>query len=336
VTAVLPDLSVIVVNWNTRDLLIRCINSLESHAKDGQVQAIVVDNGSRDGSQEVAESMFPWVTLIANRDNVGFARANNQAGAIATAPLLLFLNSDAALLTGAVDSIVNFMSCCPDVGVVGLSLLNDDLSPQRSGKRFPTVGSTIVGLLPVPMRWRKAFDLRRNARNYATAAQVDEVSGAAMAIRTDLFRAVGGFDERFYFFGEDIDLCWRAKELGYRVAYLPSAQAIHTWGSARAGRTPIWQGLMSQRAQFMLIGSHKPACQTMALRCTMLGLTVSRCARSVLAMAVRSTTARHSISNQYAHQVLWLLSFNPDAHQRRAASRASDDISPRYCSPQPC
>jgi GT2 family glycosyltransferase len=301
------DVTVIIVNWNTRDLLRRCLDSLQVDAGPLVPQVIVVDNGSRDGSQELLRNAYPWVTLIENTANAGFARANNQAAAHACAPLLLLLNSDTAVLPRGVCTAVDFMHTHPAVGIAGLQLLNDDLTLQPSGKRFPTLLSTIVSLLPVPQQWRLAHDRRRNARDYACTTPVDEVSAAAMVVRRDLFRALGGFDESFHFFGEDIDLCWRARKAGYAVVYLPSAQVIHWWGGARTRTPSIRQGLLSQRAQYMLLQRHKPAWQVALLHGFLIGFTAARLVRAVAQILRRRALVSNSTAHLYARELLWLL-----------------------------
>jgi GT2 family glycosyltransferase len=300
-------LTVIIVNWNTRDLLRRCLDSLQADAGPLVLQVIVVDNGSRDGSQKLLRSAYPWVTRIENTANVGFARANNQGAALACAPLLLLLNSDAAMVPGGLWTAVHVMHEHPTVGVAGLQLLNDDRTLQPSGKRFPTLLSTIVGLLPVPEQWRGAYDRRRNARDYARIASVDEVSAAAMVVRRDLFHAVGGFDESFHFFGEDIDLCWRIRKAGYEVAYLPSAQAVHSWGGARARTPSIRQGLLSQRAQYLLLQRHKLAWQATLLHGFLIGFTAARLVRAIAQILWCQAPVPCSIAHLYARELLWLL-----------------------------
>lgn len=274
-----PDLSVIVVNWNTRLLSRRCLDSLRAHAEGLALDVIVVDNASSDGSQQMLCDDYPWVALTENDHNVGFARANNVGAARASAPLLLLLNSDAAVLPGTLRAAVAYMDAHPRVVIAGLRLLNDDLTPQPSGRELPSLLSTIVGLLPVPVDWRIAYDRRRNRRDDAVDGTVGEVSGAAMVVRRDVFQRLGGFDERYYFFGEDIDLCWRARETGGDVAYIAAARAIHTWGGAR-GRTPsLRQALLSQRAQYLLLRRHAPVWQAEVLRIFLVALTVARLAR---------------------------------------------------------
>ncbi len=299
------DISVVIVNWNTRTLLARCLDNLFADADSHHVavQVIVVDNASRDDSLDMLRTTYPRVTCIDNGTNVGFARANNQAVTLADASLLLLLNSDAAVQPGALRAIIDYMARRPSVGIAGLQLLNDDLSLQPSGKRFPTLLSTVISLFPVPVQWRAAYDRQRNQRDYVETISVDEVSGAAMVVRRDLWRTLGGFDEHFYFFGEDVDLCWRAKEAGSTVAYLSTARAIHSWGGARAKIPSIRQGLMSQRAQYMLIRTHRPAWQAAALKVFLLLFTAARLTRYLIQRAIRQDITTATKAHLYAREL---------------------------------
>lgn len=300
-------LSIIIVSWNTRELLRRCLDSVVNTQGTHTAEVIVVDNGSGDGSQEMLQSEYPWITLVQNAVNVGFARANNQGSARATAPLLLLLNSDAALRPGALETVVAAMNEHAEIGIAGLCLLNDDGTLQPSGKRLPTLWSTLIALSPLPESWRIAYDRRHNARDFDQLAFVGEVSAAAMAIRRDLYVALGGFDESFYFFGEDVDLCWRAAKHGYKVVYLPTAQAVHSWGGARARTPSVRQGLLSQRAQYHLIERHRPAWEARILRAYLILFTLVRAARTATHLASHSEAAAHTTVNLYLGELSWLM-----------------------------
>jgi GT2 family glycosyltransferase len=136
---------------------------------------------------------------------------------------------------------------------------------------------------------------------------IDAVSGAALMVRRQLFEELGGFDERFHFFCEDIDLCWRAKDSGCAVAYLPSAEVVHSWGAARSCTPRIRQGLLSQRAQYLLLQCHKPAWQAMVLRSYLIALTIARLARAAARASRCPTPATHVNAHLYARELLWLL-----------------------------
>ncbi len=201
------DLTVIIVNWNTRVLLRRALDSLVDHASPPHVEVIVVDNGSRDGSQAMLRPDYPWVQIVENTVNTGFARANNQGARLASSPLLFLLNSDAAVRPGALNAVITFMRTHPDVGIVGCQLLNEDLTLQAPGERFPALFSTIISLSPLPQKWRAQYEQRRSSRDYSRTISVDTVYGAAMVVGRNLFETLHGFDERFYFTSEETDLC---------------------------------------------------------------------------------------------------------------------------------
>ncbi len=301
------DISVIIVNWNTRDLLRRCLDSLVATAGSLAVEVIVVDNDSHDGSQDMLCADYPFVTLIQNSANVGFARANNQGATHASAPLLLLLNSDAAVLPHALDRAVEFMRTHVDIGILGLQLLNDDLTLQVPGERFPTLISTIIGLLPLPTGWGARCEQRRSVRDYSRMAYVDTVCGAALMVRRDLFEALGRFDERFYFTSEEVDLCWRASESGSRVAYLPAAQVVHSIGGARARVPSLRQGLVVQRGRYMLLQRHKPMWQALVLRGYIALFTAARLLRVGLRVRRQPPLVTHTAAHSFARELLWLL-----------------------------
>jgi len=306
-------LTVIIVNWNTAAMLRRCLDSIraETVANMVQLEVIVVDNGSSDGSQTMLRQEYPEVIVLQNATNVGFARANNQGATRASAPVLLLLNSDAALCSGATSAVLSYLHEQPAIGIVGLQLLNDDGTLQRSGKRFPTLLTTTIALLPLPEAWRHAYDARRNRRDYGSIAVVDEVSGAAMAVRTALFQRLSGFDERFYFLGEDVDLCIRAACAGSRVAYLPAAKALHSWGSARSKTPLLRQGLLSQRAYLLLLLRHKPRWQGELLRLLLILLTTLRLLRALLQLWRHPSPVARQRTHLCAREIQWLCRAHP-------------------------
>lgn len=232
------DIGVIVVNWNTREDLKKCLASLyASPAPNCSFTVWVVDNASADGSAEMVQRDFCKVRLIANDENLGFVKANNQAIAEATDCRYVFLlNSDAFVQTPeALDALVKFGDDNPKVGIAGARVHNPDGSVQLSCRRFPTLGAgffrnTVLGRL---------FPNNRYARQYLmsdfhhdTARQVDWVSGCAMLIRRELIDKIGALDERFYMYCEDVDICRRAWDAGYEVWYCPTARVTHRIGAS--------------------------------------------------------------------------------------------------------
>ncbi len=230
------DVSIIVVNWNVRDLLREC---LRSTLEDGgiprdRLELIVVDNDSKDGSVEMVRAEFPGVTLIANRDNVGFGRANNQALPLCHGRHVMLLNPDTRVLPGAIATLVAHLDAHPDVAATGCRLLNGDGTLQRwTGGAYPRLLNVVNHYFFVdrvlPPSWRPLpLYLDRDVQH---DIDVDWVSGACMLLRAS---ALGGqlFDPDYFMYGEDMALCHRLKQAGGRIVYTPVASIIHWQGES--------------------------------------------------------------------------------------------------------
>jgi GT2 family glycosyltransferase len=221
----IPDLSISIINWNTQDLLANCLESVEQ-TKDGlDVEIIVVDNASTDGSQEMVQARFPAVKLVENQDNLGFARANNQALEQSRGRYVMLLNSDTLLQQGSLQAMVSFMDSHPEVGIVGARLINGDGSLQRSWARFPSILSEVLG---ANFRQRKRF----SSHNSSLVYEVDWVGGACLLIRHSTMEQVGLLDERFFMYSEELDWCYRTRQSGWSICYLPEACVIHLGGQS--------------------------------------------------------------------------------------------------------
>ena len=230
-----PDFSIIVVNWNTRDLLRQCLASVYSEPAEVTLDVIVVDNGSSDDSQEMVRREFPAVRLVENEANVGFAAANNQAMRIALGRIFLLLNSDAYLLPGALDKLARFMDSAPQAAVVGPQVLNPDGTIQPSCFRFPTLldigfeSFFLTRLFP-----RSDLFNRRNLGGFdrRSLREVDWVSGACLAVRREVAEEAGPMDEGFFMYAEEADWCLRIRESGHRIFFYPGAEGIHHGGQS--------------------------------------------------------------------------------------------------------
>lgn len=238
------DLAVVIVSWNVRDLLRRCLASVEASARMGRLAAtvVVVDNASSDGSAEMVQAEFPAVHLILSERNLGFTAGNNLAlRALFTRPeddqprYILFLNPDAEVVGDALGTMTRYLDAHPAVGVVGPQLRYPDGTVQPSRRRFPTLATAFVESTPLQRWWPRCGLLRR----YYVADQpddaeqeVDWVVGACMMVRREALAQVGGFDEGFFMYSEELDWCRRAKAAGWRVVYLPTAQVMHHEGKS--------------------------------------------------------------------------------------------------------
>ncbi len=226
---IIVDLSVVILNWNTRALLEDALRSIVCAPHRVGVETIVVDNGSADGSQEMVQNCFPGVTLIHNPINSGFGAGNNVALPVAAGRYILFLNSDTVVEEGALDAMVQFADAHPDIGILGPKLLNTDGSLQYSCRRYPNLGTGFFRNTPLGRLFPKNrfnIDYLLQDWDHASPRDVDWVSGAALMIRRSLLEQIGSFDEDFFMYCEDVDLCWRAnhaiRETGDRES--PSAQ----------------------------------------------------------------------------------------------------------------
>ncbi|MCI0708308.1 MAG: glycosyltransferase family 2 protein [Ignavibacteriae bacterium] len=229
------DLTVIVVSYNTKQLLFECLSSVYSETKEISFEVIVVDNNSTDGSIEMLEKDFPQAKKILNSENKGFAAANNQAIRIAAGRYILLLNSDTKILDGAIDTIVKFMEKHPDTSIVGCKLLNADGTLQYSCRSFPSVWnlfSESFFLYKLYPRTTLFGSYYMTYFDHETARRVDVVMGAFMMIRRDMFEKIGLLDEQFFMYNEEVDFCFRAHQLGLQTYFVPEARVIHYGGSS--------------------------------------------------------------------------------------------------------
>lgn len=227
------DLSIIIVNWNTRDLLSRCLNAIYSNLDEVVAEVLVVDNASTDGSQAFLRLEYPQVRLIQNDANVGFAAANNAGMQEAKGRYYLLLNTDTFVHPGAVESLVRFMDEHQDAGAGGCRLYYADGSLQRSCTAFPTISTELWQALWLDRVFPKSTVFGKywmSYWDYNDAREVDSVIGACLILRREAINEVGPFDESYFMYSEEVDLCYRLKQAGWKVRYTPKATATHIWG----------------------------------------------------------------------------------------------------------
>lgn len=228
-----PELSVIIVSFNTRELLCDCLRSLRRVASEAVIECIVVDNASGDGSADAVAARFPDVTLIRSTKNRGFAAAMNTGLKSARAACVMALNSDAVVVPGALAKLRDFLNEHPQAAVAGAGLTNPDGTAQPSTFRFPGLCREFWNFLPELKSLLKPRRLHYGARGYTVRKQarmahrVDSVSGAAFMARAELIRQAGGFDEAFFLYHEEMDLFHRIRKLGGEIWTVPDAQIIH-------------------------------------------------------------------------------------------------------------
>ena len=231
----MTDVSIIIINYNTKDLIINCLNSIFKQTAGVQFEVIVVDNCSVDGSQKIIAESFPQVILIQNKVNLGFGKANNLGAKLATGKYLFFLNSDTILLNNAISFLFIFNELNKaklKIGISGGILSDTNKSEIRSFGPLPTkihILRSIMGLLPgfSRMKSKEAFYFNKNG-----FLEVGYVTGADMFIQKSIFETIGGFDPEFFMYYEDTDLQHRLKDSGFHNFVITGPKIIHYEGSS--------------------------------------------------------------------------------------------------------
>ena len=229
------DVTIVVVSFNTRDVLRECLLSVYREVGSLHAQVIVVDNASTDGSPEMIELEFPEVELIQSEINLGFGPANNLGIKLARGRYVVLLNSDAFLTDGSLRCSVAHMNNNPRAGLGGGRLIGHDGSWQPSARMFPTVLSDLIVLSGLAARFPRSCYFGRADRTWANvmeAAEVDWVPGAYSIIRSEVLATTGLFDPRFFLYYEEVDLCMRIKRNGYSIWYWPDIVVVHLGGES--------------------------------------------------------------------------------------------------------
>lgn len=232
-----PDISVIIVTYNTEDLIGPCLASVLA-SRGYAIEIFVVDNASRDGSAKAVREKFPSVRLIVNENNRGFGAANNQALRGCTGRYIILLNPDTTVEPDSFRKMIEFMDKHPNVGLAGPKVLNLDRTRQDSvSVRYPghRYGAGDLGPLP---------------------GEIACVLGACQIVRTTLFRAIGGFDEDFFLYGEDQDLCLRIRKHGYEIGFIGNAVIMHHGGQSERDTLPEEVVRKKVRAEYLFYSKH--------------------------------------------------------------------------------
>ena len=231
------DLSIVIVNYNTRQLLDDCLASLLAAEQPvGGAEFIVVDNASSDGSQAMVQEKYPMVQLVTSEVNRGFSAANNLGTAVATGQTILFLNSDTRVDVKALAEPVDYLLSHPEVGALTVRLVypNGERDPDNH-RGFPTPWNAICHfsglsrLMPNNPRFNGYF---QSHKNMAETHLVDVIAGSYMLMPLALCRELGGWDETYFFYGEDIDFCYRIRQAGYQIVYYPHVEVLHYKGAS--------------------------------------------------------------------------------------------------------
>lgn len=233
----MTDLAIVIVNYNTRDLLQQALDSIFREITLEQYEVFVVDNHSIDGSVQMVKTCYPRVKLLENRTNTGFSIANNQAIRESRSRYIMLLNSDTILLPGSVEALIQFLDETPEAATVGAKLVGRDGNVQATAKAFPTLFNSFFAKKSLLTKWFPNNPLTKRTlvcmfKDQERPFEVDLVSGAGMLIRRQAFQDVGEFDESFYMYWEDVDWCRRAVQKKWKVFYHPQAPIVHLEGGS--------------------------------------------------------------------------------------------------------
>lgn len=267
------DVSIIIVSWNTRDVLRNCLRSIYEQGGKTHFDVVVIDNGSTDGSAKIVRNEFSQVTLVENLDNKGFAAANNQGISIAKGRYILLLNSDTIILDKAIAKAVSFADAHPNAAVVGCRVLNTNKTLQPTCFLFPSIlnmllsASYLYKLFPRNRffgRERMTWWDRSNAR------EVDVVTGCFMLVRQEAIEQVGLMDERFFVYGEETDWCYRFSQAGWKILFTPDAEIIHLGGESTK-QAAAQMTLLRRGSKLLFFRKHK-GCFAYTLACLLITL----------------------------------------------------------------
>lgn len=236
-----PTLSIIIVNWKSVDFTRKCLKSVYTHARDMSVEILVIDNASFDGCSEMIPIEFPAVRFIQSQENLGFACANNVAFEHSKGEILLFLNPDTEIVGTALQDMMTCVASRQDVGVVGPKLLNSDLSVQTSClQSFPSILNQVLDSEFLRARFPKSFLWGNSVlfeSEHGPVVEAQGISGACMMIRRSVFEQVARFSQEYFMYAEDMDLCYKVHEAGWRNYFVAGAIVIHHGGQSSGAQS---------------------------------------------------------------------------------------------------
>ena len=269
----LMELSIVIVNWNSKDYLQKCIASILDSKSELKYEIVVIDGGSFDGSGDMLRQCYPQVKFIQSDRNLGFAKANNVACKASNGSHILFLNPDTEVVVPAIDILFEQIQKLPKAGAIGCKLLNADGSIQTSCiQSFPTILNQLLNseflrtLFPKSRLW--GMESLFSATNEPTEA--DMLSGACIMMRRAIFEQVGCFSEEYFMYAEDVDLCYKIKQAGYKNYYVPNATIFHFGGGSSQQKPSDFSVVMMRDSMWRFLRKTRGELYGSWYRCSML------------------------------------------------------------------
>jgi GT2 family glycosyltransferase len=311
----MTKLSIVIVCWNDQAVIHDAIRSIYASTKDVEFEVIVSDNGSADGCVDGIRRAFPYENLhvIENKANVGFSRGNNAGIAVARGEYILILNPDVIVHEGAFDELVRFADQHPEAGAFGCRVLGPDGTYQGTAKVAPTVGRLWLHALGLHHLGRYS-SLFRSRMYYGwngdTEREIDWQSGCCVMFRGTLLKSLGGFDPQFFYHCEEVDLCKRVRESGYKVLFTPRADITHL-GQQSVKRARTRLDLETHRSLYRYVFKHHGARAAASARYPTLVVLARRWTLARAASLVRRSEVNRSVAESLATQFEWNYRINP-------------------------
>jgi N-acetylglucosaminyl-diphospho-decaprenol L-rhamnosyltransferase len=280
------DLSIIIVNWKSREYLRRCLASITAAVPAIRYEVVVIDSGSFDGCGEMLREHYPGVRFVQSAENAGFAKANNQAFENAIGECLLFLNPDTEIVGSAINDLHNAITTLPNAGIVGCRLKNGDGTLQSSCiQAFPTIMNQALDSELLRKRWPKSalWGMAPLFEHGRPAYEVEGISGACLMIRRSVFEQVGWFSEDYFMYVEDMDLSSKVARAGYQNYYVPGATVIHYGGQSSDQAASVFAAVMIPEAIRRFLRKSRGSAYSAAYRVMMVLMAIGRL--SVLCVA---------------------------------------------------
>ncbi len=305
------DLSIVVVAWNTRELVLECLDRIDQELRcesapsgpnrpdppDRTIEVWLVDNGSQDGTAAAVRERTPWVEVIALPENTGYACGNNAALSRVRGRVVLLLNSDVQVNRAAVLRCLEVLDRTPDAGAVGPCLRHPDGRPQNTIHPFPSFWSELLPTVGLELLWPTRFPSKRRPPTEVRA--VDAVRGAALFVKRDVLRQVGPLAEDYFFFLEETDWCWRIQRAGWRVLFVPDATVTHGLGASSKQVDPLATRIEYHRSLYRFLCLHRGESTARAVRAIRVAKSLASVALLSLA-APASARARRRLAERLA------------------------------------
>jgi len=306
------ELSIVIINWNDGKVLPGCLQSICRETKETEYEIVISDNGSTDGSLDYVRSNHPEAMIVENGANLGFSRGNNSGIAVARGEYVLILNPDTIIMDRALDRLVCWADKHPEAAAFGCRVLNPDGSLQHSARPFPSIRRywmAALGLRGLALISSSFCSDTYTGWDGTSEREIDWQSGCCVMFRRSILREMGGFDPAFFYHYEEVDLCFRVHQAGYRILYTPKATITHLGGQS-VGRFPIRFAIESFRNQHKYFNKHYGLSTALRSRVVALAhLWVRRCAYGILAIFDKSDVMKRRIA-MYRATIKWNWNLN--------------------------